>query len=116
MGDFTLTPGMINLIEITVALVIGLAIRDIVNNFVQGLLFFLNRNFKPGCHVYIDGERAVIISCGIRQTIFRIENGRGTTWRYVSNDRIKSLKLERVVEPIDNDFEERISKLEDKKK
>jgi len=118
MGDITLTPGMINLIEITIALIIGMAVRDIANNFVQGFLFYLNRNFKPGHQVYIDGEKAVIISCGIRQTIFRIDNGRGQTWRYVYNDKIKNLKLEKVVEPKlgNTEIENRLAALEGKKK
>jgi len=96
--DFNLSPEAIMAINFTVGLVIALAVRDIVNNFVQGALFYFDSNFRPGHTVYIDGEKAVIINIGLRKTTFRLDNDRGTTWRFVQNDRIKTLKLEKVVE------------------
>jgi len=83
------------LISITVALVV----KDFITTFVAGFFFYMNRDFSEGHHVFIDGEEAVIIKVGLRNTIFEIKNGRGETWRYVPNDRIKMLKLERVITP-----------------
>lgn len=87
----------INLIQLILSFIIGLVLKDLCVSFVSGLLFYLNAQFKEGDEVFVDGERALIVKIGFRQTVFGVDNGRGYTWRYVQNDRIKFLKLEKVV-------------------
>ena len=67
------------LMAITLAMVVALALKDWSTNLV-------------------DGESAIIIKISIGETIFAINNGRGTVWRHVSNDRIKFLKIERCID------------------
>ncbi len=97
--EIVLSAGVITWITALLSLTVALVIKDFLTTLVAGFFFFLNREFSEGHHVYIDGEEAVIIKVGIRITIFEIKNGRGETWRYVRNDKIKDLKLERVITP-----------------
>jgi hypothetical protein len=53
--------------------------------------------FEPGDVVYLDGERATIISIGYRETIFEVDNGRGKVWRYIYNTRIPTHRLEKLI-------------------
>ena len=118
MGDFAinLTPGTINMIEIMLGIIAAMAFRDVANSVIAGLLFFIDRTFLPGDKVYIDDVPAIIISIGIRKTIFRIHDSRGVTWRYVPNERIKLLKLEKIVEDGGlSELDKRVSVLEGRK-
>jgi proteasome assembly chaperone (PAC2) family protein len=45
----------------------------------------------------LDGELAMIVKIGARQTVFGVYSDRGYTWRYVPNERIPFLKLEKVI-------------------
>jgi hypothetical protein len=81
------------------SLIIGLIVKDIAINFVSGLMFFLDKNFTEGDTVYIDGHKAVISKIGIKMTVFTMNNGRGLTWRFVPNSKIRDLELEKVVIP-----------------
>jgi hypothetical protein len=120
MFDVLLSPQFVTWIGVILGIVISLAIRDIANNFVQGILFYYDSTFKAGDLVYIDGEKAIIISVGIRTTVFNIKDGRGNTWRYVANEKIKSLKLEKVVEDRNKEFitehDERLENIEQRLK
>jgi len=49
-----------------------------------------------------NGEQAVIISIGYRETIFEIDNGRGKVWRYIENTRIPSHRLEQIIKKKDS--------------
>ena len=89
------------LIAISLALVIGLALRDWATNLVLGLKFKFDEAWYEGAHCFIDDEPAIIVKIGIGETIFQILNGRGMVWRHVSNERIKYLKIERVIEKPD---------------
>lgn len=95
--EITIGTGVLAWITALITISVGLAIKDLVSTFVSGFLFYLNRDFNEGDHVYLDGEECVIVKIGMRQTVFDIKNGRGETWRYVYNDRIKYLKLEKVI-------------------
>ena len=97
--ELTLGTGALAWISALITIALGLAVKDLVTTFVSGMLFSFNRQFNEGDHVYLDKEKAIIVKIGLRQTIFQIENGRGVTWRYVYNDRIKTLKLEKVITP-----------------
>ena len=50
-----------------------------------------------GDHVYLDGQLANIVKIGLSTTVFGIINGRGYVWRYVPNERIPTLKLEKII-------------------
>ena len=68
----------------------------------KGIAFKLNPQFKEGDKVILDGERALIVKIGMTETVFGITKTGGEwdgdyIWRYVPNDRIPFLKLEKVV-------------------
>lgn len=82
-----------------VAGVIGLWIKDFISNLVAAINWKLKKGFEPGDVVYLDGELVTIVSIGVRETIFEIDNGRGKVWRHVDNTRIPYLKVERIISP-----------------
>ena len=97
LPEITLGTGAIAWITALITIAIGLAAKDLVTTFVSGLLFYLNKDFNEGDIIFLNEEQCVIIKIGIRQTVFGFDNGRGETWRYVYNDRIKYLTLEKVI-------------------
>lgn len=76
---------------------IGLIVKDVLVNFTSGLLFFLNRNFNEGDLVYLDSELCRIIRIGIRYTVFEIEKEGVVCWRFISNDRVKFSKIDKII-------------------
>lgn len=97
--EITLSPTVIMWITALLSISVAMLVKDLITTVVAGLLFWFNSSFNEGDHVYIDGEKAVIVKLGLRMSVFRIENGRGETWRFVYNDRIKYMKLEKVIIP-----------------
>ena len=77
---------------------VGLLLKDLVTNFINGLKFKLDPSFNEGDKCIIDGDKAVIVKIGLYETVFSIFNGRGHVWRYVPNERIKFLKIEKIIE------------------
>lgn len=77
---------------------VSLLAKEFLQSFVEGVSFCLKRSFRQGDSVYIDGDKAVIIKIGLLQTILQIRDERGVIWRYVPNNRVKYLKLEKVVD------------------
>ena len=71
--------------------------KDFATNCMQGLKFRFNPAFNEGDEVLLDGELAMIVKIGARQTVFGVYSDRGYTWRYVPNERIPVLKLEKVI-------------------
>ena len=66
------------------------------------MAFQLNKHFNEGDKVILDGERALIIKIGLSETVFGIIKDGGQwdgdyVWRYVPNERIPTLRLEKVV-------------------
>jgi hypothetical protein len=57
----------------------------------------MNPAFNEGDEVLLDGELAMIVKIGTRETVFGVYSDRGYTWRYVPNERIPYLKLEKVI-------------------
>ena len=92
----TLSPGMIQWISILLSIVVTLAIKEWATSLVKGLRFKYNSDFTHGQKVYLDDKQAVIISIGMRTTIFQTKTGDEYRWRYVPNEKISNLKLERV--------------------
>lgn len=92
-----LSPDIVNWISILLSIILALAVREWATSIIKGLKFWLNRDFIHGEKVYLDNEPAVIISKGIRSTIFQTKDGDEYLWRYVPNEKISSLKLEKVI-------------------
>lgn len=85
--------------KIIVTITVGLLLKDLATKISAGILFYFDKNFNEGDRVYLDGEEATIVKLGPFTSVFMIENGRGTVWRYISNDRIKWCKLEKIIIP-----------------
>ena len=83
-----------------VAGIIGLWLKELVTDIVASIRWKMKRAFEPGDVVYLDGERATIISIGYRETVFEVNNGRGRVWRHIDNKRIPFVRLERVIEEL----------------
>jgi len=82
--------------------IIGFMIKDFATKFSKGLAFSMNKQFQEGDHVLIDGERALIVKIGMTQTVFGVTKSGGDldgdyVWRYVPNERIDFLKLEKII-------------------
>ena len=84
-------------IAVLVSIIMALLIKDWATSFAKGLKFKMNRDFNPGDVVLLDSEEAVIITIGVTKTVFEKVNNRGIVWRYVPNERLAYLKLEKIV-------------------
>ena len=80
------------------SLIFAALLRDFIVSLVKGIKFKLWPHFTPGDTVILDGEEAVIVSIGYMTTVFSNIGSDGMVWRYVPNERIPFLKLERVVQ------------------
>jgi len=96
MPTIPISPDVIQWIGILLSIVITLAVKEWATSFVRGLAFKYNSDFSAGQKVYLDGAASVIISIGMRTTIFQTKNGDEYRWRYVPNEKITGLKLEKV--------------------
>ena len=79
------------------SIIIALMIKDWATSFARGMRFKMNGEFNPGDVVLLDGEEAVIITIGMTKTVFEKVGKRGIVWRYVPNERLSYLKLEKIV-------------------
>lgn len=82
--------------------IIGLMIKDYAAKISKGVAFKLTGTFREGDKVILDGEKALVVKIGLTQTVFGITKTGGDldgdyVWRYVPNERISSLKLEKVI-------------------
>ena len=84
-------------IGILISLVIAIWFKDFATGLAKGLKFKMDPAFNEGDEVLLDGELAMIVKIGARQTVFGVYSDRGYTWRYVPNERIPVLKLEKVI-------------------
>jgi hypothetical protein len=85
------------IIALAVTGVIVLWFKELVSDLVASIRWKMKPGFEPGDEVFLDGEKATIISIGYRETIFEIDNGRGKVWRYIDNKRIPNHRLEKVI-------------------
>jgi len=93
-----LTQLIMPLIGVLVSGIIALSIKDYITKFAKGLAFQMNKSFSEGDKVILDKEEALIVKIGATQTVFGITKPNGDyTWRYVPNERIPSLRLEKVI-------------------
>ncbi|SVB09513.1 uncharacterized protein METZ01_LOCUS162367 [marine metagenome] len=89
-------------IAVLMSIMIAIWFKDWATKLAKGIAFKLNPQFKEGDKVILDGERALIVKIGMTETVFGITKTGGEwdgdyIWRYVPNDRIPFLKLEKVV-------------------
>ena len=84
-------------IGVLISLVVAIWFKDFATGLAKGLKFKMDPAFNEGDEVLLDGELAMIVKIGARQTVFGVYSDRGYTWRYVPNERIPVLKLEKVI-------------------
>jgi hypothetical protein len=84
-------------IAVLISLVVAIWFKDFATALAKGLRFKFDPAFNEGDEVLLDGELAMIVKIGARQTVFGVYSDRGYTWRYVPNERIPFLKLEKVI-------------------
>ena len=96
------------LIAILVSISAAFWFKDFATNFMQGLKFRFNPAWNEGDEVLLEGEQALIVKIGLRETVFGTYGSNGYTWRYVPNERIQFLKLEKIINKdlhLDTDIE-----------
>ena len=79
------------------SLVVTFWVKDLAVKIARGLSFKMNKAFNEGDEVLLDGEMAIIVKVGGQETVFGIYRDDGYTWRYVPNQRIQNLKLEKII-------------------
>lgn len=87
---------------VLVMVVITLWFKDFAMKIAKGMAFQMNKQFQEGDKVILDGESALIVKIGITETVFGVTKSSGEfdgdyVWRYVPNERIAFLKLEKVI-------------------
>ena len=97
-----LTDLMLPWIAVLISAIIAFMLKDFVSSFSKGLKFKFNPQFREGDKVILDGERALIVKIGVTETVFGVTKRSGEfdgdyVWRYVPNERISFLKLEKVI-------------------
>jgi len=86
-----------------VALIISMWLKDSAGRIVKGLSFKFSKHFNEGDEVVLEGDRALIVKIGFFHTVFgyykTTKNSSRVShyWRYVLNERIPYLKLEKIV-------------------
>ena len=97
-----ITAFLLPYIGMVMIVVLAFIFKDYTTKWAKGIAFKLNRQFQEGDHVLIDGERALIVKIGVTQTVFGVTKSNGEfdgdyVWRYVPNERIDFLKLEKII-------------------
>ena len=113
-----LTDMLMPWITVLISLIVAVWLKDYATSIAKGLKFKMNPAFNEGDEVLLDGEPAMIVKIGTVETVFGVYSDRGYTWRYVPNERIPYIKLEKVINKdlhLDT-AEERAKKLKTAKK
>ena len=84
-------------IGILISLIVAIWIKDFATSLAKGFKFQMNKAFNEGDKVLLEGNEAVIIKIGISETVFGVYSEKGYLWRYVPNERIVMLKLEKII-------------------
>ena len=98
MPAIELSQFYVEFIGFTLTLIVALAMRDWATSLIKGVKFKMNKAFQEGDKVILDGCPALIVRIGMSETVFGVYNKDGYTWRYVPNERIAFLKLEKIVD------------------
>jgi small-conductance mechanosensitive channel len=114
-----LTELLVPWIAILLSIMIAFWLKDFAQNFLVGFKFRMSRAFNEGDKVLLEGNDAIVVKIGIRDTVFGVYSDKGYTWRYVPNVRIPYLKLEKIINAelhLDTDTEkaEKLQKMIDK--
>ena len=80
------------------SIIVGMWIKDWATGFAKGARFRMSKSFNEGDKVILEGKPALLIKIGFTETVFGVYNDDGYTWRYVQNERIPYLKLEKIVD------------------
>ena len=86
-------------IGILISLIVAIWIKDFATSLAKGFKFQMNKAFNEGDKVLLEGNEAVIIKIGISETVFGVYSEKVYIWRYVPNERIVMLKLEKIINP-----------------
>ena len=102
MAALELTELLLPYIGMVMIVIFGFMLKDFATKMSKGIAFSMNKQFQEGDHVLIDGERALIVKIGFTQTVFGVTKSGGDfdtdyVWRYVPNERIEFLKLEKII-------------------
>ena len=97
-----MTEFLLPYIGMVMIVVFGFMIKDFATKMSKGIAFSMIKAFQEGDKVILDGERALIVKIGLTQTVFGITKegdwcDGDYVWRYVPNERIPYIKLEKVV-------------------
>ena len=95
-GEFTEL--MLPWVAVLISIVVAIMFKDFATSLSKGIAFQMDKSFNEGDKVLLDGCEATILKIGMRQTVFGIYSDRGYVWRYVPNERILYLKLEKVID------------------
>ena len=95
---FTATPIAGPWAAVIGSIIVGMWIKDWATGFAKGARFRMSKSFNEGDKVILEGKPALIIKIGFTETVFGVYNDDGYTWRYVQNERIPYLKLEKIVD------------------
>ncbi len=83
------------IIAIVVVLVVGIYIRGLANDIAEGLAF-RRRGFRCFEPVEINDTRAIVISIGLRCTVFQMPNGTHIEYLSVPNSRLKFYDIKKL--------------------
>ena len=72
-------------IAVLISLVVAIWFKDFAQSLAKGLRFKMNPAFNEGDEVILDGQPAMIVKIGARETVVGVVSDRGYTWRYVPN-------------------------------
>ena len=102
LAALEMTEFLLPYIGMVMIVIFGFMIKDFATKMSKGIAFSMNKQFQEGDHVLIDGERALIVKIGVTQTVFGVTKSNGEfdgdyVWRYVPNERIEFLKLEKII-------------------
>ena len=102
MAAIEMTEFLLPYIGMVMIVIFGFMLKDFATKMSKGIAFSMNKQFQEGDHVLIDGERALIVKIGVTQTVFGVTKSNGEfdgdyVWRYVPNERIDFLKLEKII-------------------
>ena len=93
-----LTELLLPWVAVLISIVVAILFKDFATSLSKGIAFQMDKAFNEGDKVLLDGCEATILKIGMRQTVFGIYSDRGYVWRYVPNERILPLKLEKVID------------------
>ena len=94
-----LTEFILPWVGILISFIVAVWVKDIATGLAKGFKFQMNKAFNEGDKVLLEGDDAVIIKIGISETVFGVYSDKGYIWRYVPNERIHTLKLEKIINP-----------------